>query len=541
MKTHLASRFYSFQSAARTFAIAVMVAALPAIGIQRVNGGILAGAEIGVILDSVAQVDDSSTVNFGMVNQGTNSSKTFVITNSGGAELTGISVSIEGSDADRFSVTVSPATSVVSSGTTEFTVVFTPGEAGMKTTNLIITSNDADESPFNIQLFATSVAVQPSGPPPTADAITLANGPSTLAPLANDADPNVTISRVTGAGVTVSADGRRISIPAGLFAGITYTTSANWTSTVSAMPGTPIATPAKWQGLLRDANGVVVGQFSAKVTKGKYTAAISIGHVRKAAKFVPGTPATTAHGQLLATLDSNNHLQVTVGTNTVDARPLFATATTRKYVAAFAAIDPLLLGGGYGNVAVKKTGATTFAGVLPDGTRFSAGSGLADNFTVPIYAPIKGTKPKGTVAGQLTFAAISETDVTGELSWVKPAQTKGLLVSGVNTIVTINGAILAPNFGPTGNISGTFSGGNFQTPANMFTPLTVGKAVPTALLKKLTISGRTGGVSGLVFDPVTNKPIPFKGVYIPKSQRVMGFLKSATTPGQFKGFVTPGM
>ena len=187
--------------------------------------------------------------------------------------------------------------------------------------------------------------------------------------------------------------------------------------------------------------------------------------------------------------------------------------------------------------SVKKTGSVSVVGVLPDGTKFSAASGLADNFTVPVFAPVKATKPKGTVAGQFTFGPATDTDLTGEFAWVKPLQTKGLLAAGVNSVVTINGSVIAPNFGPTGSITGSFRGGNFAMPGNFFTPLTLGKGVPTTTLKKLIISGKTGGVKGSVVDPVTGKPIPFKGVYMPKSRRVWGFLKSATTAGRISAGV----
>ena len=507
------------------------------------GGIVIVDPEIDVTQNSVSLEDGVSTVNFGNVSQSFTASRDFVIKNVGGENLTGLGITIDGPDAARFSVTVQPTAPVAGpNGTTTFTVLFVPNADGMRAATLRIASNDTDESSFDIALSGIGSGFTViSGPPPTSDAVTLANGPSTVEPLANDTDPNLRMISATGAGVTISADGRSLNIPPGLSGNITYTTSANWSATVTVLGGTPIATPTKWQGLLRDNTGAIVGQFTAKQTKGKYTASINVGHVKKAAKFVPGTPVTTSFGALGVTLDSAGHLQVTLGTNTGDARPLFATATTRKYVAALAAIDPLLLGAGYSNISVKKTGATSVVGVLPDGTKFSAGSGLADNFTVPVFAPVKATKPKGTVAGQFTFAPISETDLTGELAWVKPPQAKGLLAAGVDSVVTVNGCILAPNFGPTGHISSTFKGGNFGAQDTYFTPLTLGKGVPTTTLKKLIISGKNGGVKGSVVDPVTTKPIPFKGLYMPKSKRVWGFLKSATTAGRIQGSVTFGM
>ena len=378
----------------------------------------------------------------------------------------------------------------------------------------------------------------PHGNPVANDTFTATSGVTIVAPLANDGSPEVTITRVVGGNATISADGRQMIIAAGFIGTLSYVTSNDLVGTVTIVAGTPVATPKKWAGLLRDASGKIAGQITAAVSaKGKYTAALNVGHVKKSAKFIPGTPTTTKLGALNVTLDSANHLQVTLGTNTGDIRPLATPATATKYVAALQAIAPTLLGGGYSQLTLKKSGALTLLGVLPDGTKFSASSALTDSRTAAIYAPIASTNPKGTIAGEFAFADLTSSDLTGELVWSKPAQKKatGINHGGVDTVVTMNGSIVVPAVAPTGfDAEGSLIGANFSTPAAFSALLTRGKAARSDPLKSLIINGKTGGVSGSVIFPVTNKVVKFHGVFLPKNERIWGFLKGDTQGGRIE-------
>src|SRR5690606_32305249 len=108
-----------------------------------------------------------STVDFGNVLTGTNTSLSFTIKNTGAGELTGLTITDDGTNHADFSVTKNPVTPVIGpSGTTSFTVRFAPGGTGTRTATLHITSNDPDESPFDIDLtgFGTApeIAVETS-------------------------------------------------------------------------------------------------------------------------------------------------------------------------------------------------------------------------------------------------------------------------------------------------------------------------------------------------------------------------------------------
>ena len=263
-----------------------------------------------------------------------------------------------------------------------------------------------------------------------------------------------------------------------------------------------------------------------------------MGHVKKSTRFIPGTPIVTKLGTLDATLDSANHLQVTLGTNTGDICPLVGTAIAAKNVAALQAIDPALLGGGYSRVTVRASGAATISGVLPDGRKFTAGGTVADNQSLALYASIIGTAPKGTIAGELAFADITDTDFTGEVAWSKPAQTKqtGLNFDGVDTVLTINGCALVPNtvLVPT-SFDVNLIGANYAAPVSLSTMLVNGKATPVAPMKSLSLSAKNSGVTGTVVFPPATKSVRFNGVYLPKSARIWGFIKGDTAGGRIEG------
>ncbi len=197
-----------------------------------------------------------------------------------------------------------------------------------------------------------------------------------------------------------------------------------------------------------------------------------------------------------------------------------------------------MLGGGFSKLVVKKSGAITATGTLPDSTKFSTASALTDSASAAFYAPIKATKPKGTLAGEVAFADLSTTDLTGELAWVKPAQTRpvGLNAGGVDTVVTLNASIVVPAPAPTGlDADVNLLGANFSTPVAFSVPLINGKAARNDVLRNFSINGKTGDISGgVVFTP-GGKVVKFKGVFLPKNYRIWGFLKGDVSGGRIDG------
>ncbi|MFD0878218.1 choice-of-anchor D domain-containing protein, partial [Massilia pinisoli] len=86
--------------------------------------------------------------------------KTFTIENTGTAvlNLTGTpKVSISGTNASDFTVSVQPASSVASNSTTTFEITFDPSAAGARTATVSIANDDADENPYSFAIQGTGI------------------------------------------------------------------------------------------------------------------------------------------------------------------------------------------------------------------------------------------------------------------------------------------------------------------------------------------------------------------------------------------------
>jgi len=66
-----------------------------------------------------------------------------------------LNVSFTGANAAEFSLVTAPVSPVLTGGQTTFTIRFSPIIAGTKAAQLRVTSNDIDETPFDIALSAT--------------------------------------------------------------------------------------------------------------------------------------------------------------------------------------------------------------------------------------------------------------------------------------------------------------------------------------------------------------------------------------------------
>jgi hypothetical protein len=95
---------------------------------------------------------DGGSRDFGPCIVGVPQSCTFTIKNSGTGDLSGLGITIDGANAADFSLITTPASQVPISGSTTFELRFAPTSGGSKSASLHLTSNDADENPFDIQL-----------------------------------------------------------------------------------------------------------------------------------------------------------------------------------------------------------------------------------------------------------------------------------------------------------------------------------------------------------------------------------------------------
>jgi len=102
-------------------------------------------------------VDGMTSVAFGWAKVGTNVVKTFTVRNMGTANLTGLAVTKDGSNAADFVLGEFGTTSLPPWTSTTFTVAFAPESEGAKTVAIQISSNDTDENPFDISLTGTTI------------------------------------------------------------------------------------------------------------------------------------------------------------------------------------------------------------------------------------------------------------------------------------------------------------------------------------------------------------------------------------------------
>lgn len=109
---------------------------------------------------TVPSVTDSTDFGVQSVCNGT-ITRTFTIQNGGTTTLGVTGVTITGTNASDFTVTLAPASTVAPSGSTTFVVSFDPSAAGVRTATVTIGSDDCDEASYDfaIQGTGTQIAV----------------------------------------------------------------------------------------------------------------------------------------------------------------------------------------------------------------------------------------------------------------------------------------------------------------------------------------------------------------------------------------------
>ena len=100
----------------------------------------------------VSNYSDGSQVSFHTA-LGSSEVQTFTVHNGGSADLNGLAVSKDGTDAADFSIGTLGATTLAPGTSTTFSVTFTPTSIGVRNAALHIASNDTDENPYDLSLL----------------------------------------------------------------------------------------------------------------------------------------------------------------------------------------------------------------------------------------------------------------------------------------------------------------------------------------------------------------------------------------------------
>ncbi|MGV3658705.1 MAG: choice-of-anchor D domain-containing protein [Prosthecobacter sp.] len=118
--------------------------------------GISQGSDIAVYSGTTIAVDgeitDGGATQLLRAEGGESQTRTFTITNTTGAQLTGLAATLTGGGAAQFSLTQPGLASLGLNETTTFTVTYAPAANGTHQAVVQISSNDADENPFDIPL-----------------------------------------------------------------------------------------------------------------------------------------------------------------------------------------------------------------------------------------------------------------------------------------------------------------------------------------------------------------------------------------------------
>ena len=105
-------------------------------------------------------VDGSASIDCGFANLSSSAAPvTFTVKNLGDGNLTGLSLSKDGTHSADFTLGSLGATTLAPGASTTFTVTFSPSAGGARTAAIHLASNDADENPFDIALTGTGVTV----------------------------------------------------------------------------------------------------------------------------------------------------------------------------------------------------------------------------------------------------------------------------------------------------------------------------------------------------------------------------------------------
>jgi hypothetical protein len=187
-------------------------------------------------------------------------------------------------------------------------------------------------------------------------------------------------------------------------------------------------------------------------------------------------------------------------------------------------------GHSFGTLKVSSAGRVTFAGALSDGSRVTQGATLSKNKEWPLYASLYSGQ--GLVLSWLTFSNQTDSDVSGNLSWIKLANSKArYFASGFDYLTPAAGSAFQAPSSTNKIVHGSivavdFSGGDLPATFSNLINLGPGSKVTNLSSNKLSLSFTlsTGLYHGSVTDPSTGHASTFSGAVFQKVNMGYGFL-----------------
>lgn len=186
-------------------------------------------------------------------------------------------------------------------------------------------------------------------------------------------------------------------------------------------------------------------------------------------------------------------------------------------------------GHSYGTVRVSTGGIATWVGALSDSAHLTQSAPLSKHSVWPVYASIAGGSE--SVLSWLTFTNQAASDISGQLSWIKSANSKSRYFSnGFDYVSIAAGSAFHPpgtnDILTAGDASVDFSGGNLAADFSNIVNIGPKNKVTNMSNNKLSLAfGLANGIyHGLVTDPNTGKTMPYSGVVFQKQNAGYGFL-----------------
>lgn len=384
------------------------------------------------------------------------------------------------------------------------------------------------------------------------DAVTTTTGDTTLYPLANDTDAEGDLLEIDSVSNTaqVKIVGRSLIIKEGFTGQFDYVVtdgSGTDTGTVTVTAGAEVTGARFWSGLLYDAGGAVVGRAHiAGIIGQNSSVSLRVGGTAAIAKFrltAPSVEVVTTLGTFTVDVTGTGRLDVTLksGSNTFSGRlrPANQSAPRGVYHVALAGAERAVVpGGGVARIVVGVDGKMTVTCRLPDTKTVTFNSNICDNGSFTFYGMVPGTSPRAAVSGECTLANLLQTDVTGELLWVKPVQSPatGLHRTGVDTVLTANGsAFIAGSALPNGAVSVHLEGGNLASEINLSGTVVPGRVSATGASFTWNMNPKAPAwIKATLTLPSRTNPVIGGGLYLPKSNRVWGWFPGTTVGGYFE-------
>ena len=168
------------------------------------------------------------------------------------------------------------------------------------------------------------------------------------------------------------------------------------------------------------------------------------------------------------------------------------------------------------------------SGVLADGTQFSQTANVTEAGEWPLYVPLYFGQ--GAVVSWLSFANLGNSDVSGDLVWIKQsgASSTSFPQGFTNATKCIGAIYLMPSAtGKAVNLSSaavSFSGGGLGTPFSNAVSVNAGSQVVNLSpnLLNFYISKTLGTFSGQIAEPGTGIMRSFGGVILQKQNAGYG-------------------